>query len=192
MNYSKNILCYEQRVNMLVSNLLKHVLSIHKKQKDGSIDLSKITETEKKILDKLNILTDNELESFSKFLDIIDLGLLRYLNKYFIIDISFDHSVNIEFRTLSDPYKFRRINKKLNKEDKNNKFLSSIKEMFNSNYDKLISILKDIIEIENSHFSINRVEQFEPFLEKNIQALETNILDKFNISPLQPKEVINE
>ena len=192
MNYSKNILCYEQRVNMLVSNLLKHVLSIHKKQKDKSIDLSKITETEKKILDKLNILTDNELESFSKFLDIIDLGILRYLNKYFIIDVSFDHSVNIEFRTLSDPYIFRKITKKLNKEDKDNKFLSSIKEMFNSNYDKLISILKDIIEIENSHFSINRVEQFEPFLEKNIQALETNILDKFIISPLQPKEVINE
>ncbi len=192
MNYSKNILCYEQRVNMLVSNLLKHVLSIHKKQKDGNIDLSKITETEKKILDKLNILTDKEMELFKIFIDTIDSGVLRYLNKYFIIDVSFDHSVNIEFKTLSDPYKFRRINKKLNKEDKNNKFLSSIKEMFNSNYDKLISILKDIIEIENNHLSTNRIEHLEPLLEKNIQALETNILDKFIISPLQPKEVINE
>lgn len=192
MNYSKNILCYEQRVNMLISNLLKHVLSIHRKQKDGSIDLSQITETEKKILEKLNILSDSELESFTKFLDVIDLGLLRYLNKYFIIDVSFDHGVNIEFRILSDPYTFRRITKKLNKEDKDNKFLSSIKEMFNSNYDKLISILKDIIEIENNHLSTNRIENLEPLLEKNIPLLEANLLNKFIINSLQPKETINE
>ncbi len=189
MNYSKNILCYEQRVNMLISNLLKHILSIHREQKNGSIDLSQITETEKKILEKLNILSDSELESFTKFLDIIDLGILRYLNKYFIIDVTFEHIV---FRTLSDPYVFRRITKKLNKEDKDNKFLYSIKQIFNFNYDRLIPILKDIVEIENNYLSINKNEQLELLLEKNIPIIEANVLNKFIINSLQPKENINE
>lgn len=192
MNYSKNILYYEQRVNMLICNLLKHILNIYQKYKEEKVNISELTETEKTIFTKLDILSKNELDSFKLFVDIINLGLLKYLNKYFTIDVFFDHSVNINFRTLRDPDIFRKITKKLKKEDKNNSIINTYKKVFNSNYVLISSILKDMIEIDNPHLSSNSVDIIEELLEKNIISIEANVLNKFIINSLQPKENINE
>lgn len=192
MNYSKNILYYEQRVNMLICNLLKHILNTYQKYKEEKVNISELTETEKTIFTKLDILSKNELDSFKLFVDIINLGLLKYLNKYFTIDVFFDHSVNINFRTLRDPDIFRKITKKLKKEDKNNSIINTYKKVFNSNYVLISSILKDMIEIDNPHLSSNSVDIIEELLEKNIISIEANVLNKFIINSLQPKENINE
>ncbi len=192
MNYSKSIINYEQKINMLISNLLMHIFSLYNKNKEQTIDESELTKTEIILIKKLNTFTEEELKSLAKLIFIINTGILKYLNKYFIIDIPIENNINIYFRTLSDPSVFRRINKKLNKESKDSEILEDIKKIFDENYITLCSILQEIINTDEGFISCKDISEVHEKIQLNIIGLESNILGKFIMRPMVSEEIINE
>lgn len=192
MNYSKSIINYEQKINMLISNLLIHIFSLYNKNKEQTIDENELTKTEIILIKKLNTFKEEELKSLTKLIFIINTGVLKYLNKYFIIDVPIENNVNIYFRTLSDPSVFRRINKKLNKESKDSEILEDIKKIFDENYITLCSILQEIINTDEGFTSCKDIDQVHEKIQLSLIGLESKILSKFIMRPMISEEIINE
>lgn len=192
MNYSKSIINYEQKINMLISNLLIHIFSLYNKNKEQTIDENELTKTEIILIKKLNTFKEEELKSLTKLIFIINTGVLKYLNKYFIIDVPIENNVNIYFRTLSDPSVFRRINKKLNKESKDSEILEDIKKIFDENYITLCSILQEIINTDEGFTSCKDIVQVHEKIQLSLIGLESKILSKFIMRPMISEEIINE
>lgn len=192
MNYSKSIINYEQKINMLISNLLIHIFSLYNKNKEQTIDENELTKTEIILIKKLNTLKEEELKSLTKLIFIINTGVLKYLNKYFIIDVPIENNVNIYFRTLSDLSVFRKINKKLNKESKDSEILEDIKKIFDENYITLCSILQEIINTDEGFTSCKDIEQVHEKIQLSVIGLESKILSKFIMRPMISEEIINE
>ena len=192
MNYSKSIINYEQKINMLISNLLIHIFSLYNKNKEQTIDENELTKTEIILIKKLNTFKEEELKSLTKLIFIINTGVLKYLNKYFIIDVPIENNVNIYFRTLSDPSVFRRINKKLNKESKDSEILEDIKKIFDENYITLCSRLQEIINTDEGFTSCKDIDQVHEKIQLSLIGLESKILSKFIMRPMISEEIINE
>ena len=154
-----------------------------------------MTDTERKIIEHIHSLTEEQLKGLIKLINIINSGAYKYLNKYFIIDFSIPEAFKSDrnhivcnFKTLRDPDIFRKINKKLSKEksylislDKDLD-LVDVKEIFNNNIHNLNFILNEIVlDLQPDNFGKD-FETSNNILDEVLNKLKGNFISRFSNS----------
>lgn len=193
VSYSRSISQREYEVNNLISNLFIYIFNLSNHIKN--IGEVMMTDTERKIIEHIHSLTEEQLKGLIKLINIINSGAYKYLNKYFIIDFSIPEAFKSDrnhivcnFKTLRDPDIFRKINKKLSKEksylislDKDLD-LVDVKEIFNNNIHNLNFILNEIVlDLQPDNFGKD-FETSNNILDEVLNKLKGNFISRFSNS----------
>ena len=198
-NYSRSVVPYEDRMNKLISNVLIRLISLYDKREKEEISL---TETDLNLFRILDTLSETEYNCLKELLNIINSGILKYFNKYYIIDTGLSINTGVDdkpfsrievyCKLISDPAVFRKISKKLYKEDEdifvinkeNDPMPYTIKSLIDISYVCLSSIINEIMKMEDAgfkyyNFTCNSMEELNKTLDINITFFEMNIVRKF-------------